>query len=69
MLITPGKHDLEQRVEVCKGHRTPDQDTAPDERADVPEDDPQLVNLEFRWLIHRVSVVQSVVPFTISPGI
>ena len=55
-------------MEVCKGHRTPDQDTAPDKRADVPEDDfSQLVNLGFRWLIHGVSIVQSGVPFKISP--
>ena len=46
MLVTPGKQDLQKRMQVRKGHLTPDTYPAPDERANASEDDPQLVDAE-----------------------
>ncbi len=48
VLVTPGKQDLEDRVQVCQGGRAVHQHTAPDERADATQDDPQLIDTERR---------------------
>jgi hypothetical protein len=44
MLITPGKRDLEEHMQVCEGHRSLDKRAAPDEWTDTPEDDAELVD-------------------------
>ena len=46
MLVTPGKQDLQERMQVCEGHSTPDKHPAPDERADTSEDDAELGDAE-----------------------
>jgi hypothetical protein len=46
MLVTPGKQDLQDGMEMCQGRLTLDKDTAPDEWTDAPEDDTELVDAE-----------------------
>ena len=46
MLIAPGKHDLQNGVELCEGGRTTDQEVTPDERTNAAQDDTQLVNVQ-----------------------
>ena len=36
MLVTPGKDDLQERMQVRERHIAPDKHPAPDERADAP---------------------------------
>jgi hypothetical protein len=35
MLVTPGKHDLQDRMQARQGYIAPDKHTAPDKRADA----------------------------------
>ena len=44
MLVTPGKQDLQDRMEVRQGGCAVHQHPTPDERADAAQDDPQLVD-------------------------
>jgi hypothetical protein len=46
MLMTPGERDLKIIVELYEGGIAVDEDTAPDEWADAPPDDPQWVDAE-----------------------
>src|SRR5215211_4507905 len=55
-------------MQVCKGHITPDKHTAPDEWADAPEDDAELVNAERCGRGHHaLRVAQNIVPLKNSP--
>jgi hypothetical protein len=40
MLVTPGKQDLQDGMQVCQGGRAAHQHPTPDERADATQDDP-----------------------------
>jgi len=46
MLITPGKQDLQKRMQVREGHITLDKHPAPDEWTNASEDDAELVDTE-----------------------
>ena len=46
MLVTPGKEDLQDRMEVRQGGLAADQHPTPDERADAAQDDTQLIDAE-----------------------
>jgi Gpi18-like mannosyltransferase len=68
MFVTPGKHDLQERMQVGEGHLAPDKYPTPDERTNAPEDDAELVNAE--WCIscrHTLRVAQRIVPLKGSP--
>ena len=68
MFITPVESDLQHRVEVRQGRVTTHEQTAPDERTDLSQDDTQLIDgRRFYWLAHRVSVAQCVVSLKVSP--
>jgi hypothetical protein len=44
MLAAPGKHDLEDRVQVRKGGVAADEEATPDERTDPAQDDAELID-------------------------
>jgi hypothetical protein len=68
MLVTPGKHDLQERMQGRKGHSTPDKHPAPDEWTDAPEDEAELVDAErCSRGCHALRVAQRSVPLKISP--
>jgi hypothetical protein len=56
MLITPGKDDLQDRVEVRQGRIAADEQAAPDQRTDASKDHTQLVDA---WLTHGQRVMQA----------
>jgi hypothetical protein len=68
MLATPVKDDLEDGMEVGQSGVAADEESTPDERTDLAQDDTQLIDTGwFRWLTHRVSVAQSAVSLKASP--
>ena len=70
MLITPGKQDLQQRMEVRQGGIAVHQHPTPDEWTDATQDDTQLVDAErCSSNSHALRVAQSLVPLKGSPGI
>src|SRR2546429_849597 len=46
VLVTPGKQDLQDGMQVCQGGRTVEQHPTPDERTDAAQNDPQLIDAE-----------------------
>jgi hypothetical protein len=68
MRITPGKQDLQDRMEVRQGGRTVHQHPTPDERADATQDDTQLLDAERhrRWS-HALRGAHRIVPLKGSP--
>jgi hypothetical protein len=63
MLVTPGKHDLQERMQVREGHLAPDKHPTPDERTNAPEDDAELVDAEWcNSCRHTLRVAQRIVP-------
>jgi hypothetical protein len=44
MLAAPGKHDLEDRVQVRKGGVAADEESTPDERTDLTQDNAKLID-------------------------
>jgi hypothetical protein len=70
MLATPVKHDLEDRMQVRQGGVAADEESAPDERTDLAQDDAELIDAErFNGLIHTQSVPRRALRFKVSPGI
>lgn len=70
MLAAPVKDDLADNMEVREGGIAADEQSAPDERTDLAQDDTQLIDTRrFRWLAHRMSVAQCAVSLKVSPGI
>src|SRR5712691_8135783 len=68
MLATPVQDDLEDGVELRQGGVAADEESAPDERADLAQRDTQLIDIgQFRWLAHRWSVAQCAVSLKVSP--
>jgi hypothetical protein len=68
MLAAPVKDDLEDSMKLRQGSVTADEESAPDERTDLTQDDTQLIDTgRFRWLAHRVSVAQCAVSLKVSP--
>ena len=68
MLVTPGKQDLQERMQVREGHIAADEHPAPDERADASEDDAELVDAErCSRGCHALRVAQRSVPLKGSP--
>ncbi len=68
MLATPVKHDLKDGMELRQGGAAADEESAPDERADLAQSDTQLIDIgQFRWLAHRWSVAQCAVSLKVSP--
>ena len=68
MLAAPVKDDLEDGMEVREGGVAADEESAPDERTDLAQDDTQLIDTRrFRWLTHRLSVAQCAVSLKVSP--
>jgi len=68
MLVTPGKHNLQDHMQVRQGRIAPDKDMAPDERADAAQDDPQLIDAEqCGRCSHALRVAQGSVPLKGSP--
>ena len=68
MLVTPGKQDLQDRMEVRQGGIAVHEHATPDERADASQDDPQLVDAE--WCSsgsHALRVAQRIRPLKGSP--
>jgi hypothetical protein len=47
MLVTPGKQDLEDGMELRQGNMAGHQHLTPDEWTDAPEDDTELVDVEW----------------------
>jgi hypothetical protein len=55
-------------MEVREGGVAADEESAPDERTDLAQDDTQLIDTRrFRWLTHRLSVAQCAVSLKVSP--
>jgi len=53
---------------VRQGHVTTYEQTAPDERTDLSQDNTQLIDARrFYWLDHRMSVAQCMVSLKVSP--
>ena len=48
VLVTPGKQDLQDSMEMRQGGLAVYQHPTPDERADVTQDNPQLIDTERR---------------------
>ena len=70
MLIVPVESDLEDGVEVSQGGVAADEETAPDENADLSQDDTQLIDAgRFNGLAHALSVAQSAAPLKTPPEI
>jgi hypothetical protein len=68
MLVTPGKHDLQERMQVCEGHIVPDKHPTPDERTYAPEDNAELVDAEWcHSCRHTLRVAQRIMPLKGSP--
>jgi len=68
MLAAPVKDDLKDGMEVREGSVAADEESAPDERTDLAQDDTQLIDTRwFRWLTHRVSIAQCAVSLKVSP--
>ena len=68
MFVTPGKHDLQERMQVREGHSTLDKHSAPDEWADALEDDVELVDAERCGRgCHALRVALRIVPLKGSP--
>ena len=68
MFIAPVESDLQHRVEVGQGRVTTHEQTAPDQRTDLSQDDTQLIDSRrFCWLAHRMSVAQCVGSLKVSP--
>ncbi len=68
MLATPVKHDLEDRMQVCQGGVAADEESAPDERTDLAQDDAELIDAgRFDGLIHTQSVPRRALRFKVSP--
>jgi len=44
MLAAPGKHDLEDRVQVREGGVAADEESTPDERTDLAQDNAKLID-------------------------
>ena len=68
MLVTPGKQDLQDGMEVRQGRIAAHQHATPDEWADAAQDDAELVDAE--WCgsgSHALRVAQSIVPLKGSP--
>ena len=68
MLITPGKENLQDGMEVRQGGLAGHQHPTPDERADAAQDDAQLVDAEW-WSSgsHALRVAQCIVPLKGAP--
>ena len=68
MLITLGKEDLQDGMEVRQGRLAGHQHPTPDERADTTQDDTELVDAE-QWSSgsHALRVAQRGVPLKGSP--
>jgi hypothetical protein len=66
--VTPGKHDLQERMEVREGHLAPDKYPPPAARTNAPEDDAELVDAEWcgSWR-HTLRVAQRIVPLKGAP--
>src|ERR671922_3067874 len=63
MRIAPGKQELQDRMELRQSRLAGHQHSAPDERADAAQDDPQLVDAEWcRSGSHTLRVAQSPTP-------
>ena len=56
VLITPGKYDLQDRVEVRQGCVAADEQAAPDQRTDASKDNAELVDAR---LTHGQSVMRA----------
>ncbi len=68
MLVAPVKDDLEDGMEVRQGGIAAHEQSTPDERTDLAQDDTQLIDAgRFRWLTHRLSVAQCAVSLKVSP--
>jgi hypothetical protein len=68
MLVTPGKHDLQERMQVREGHLAPDKYPTPDERTHAPEDNAELVDAEwYHSCRHTLRVAHRIVPLKGSP--
>jgi hypothetical protein len=68
MLVTPGKQDLQDRMEVCQGRLAGYQHPPPDERTDAPQDDAELVDAErCRRGSHALRVARRIVSLKGSP--
>ena len=68
MFAAPVKDDLQHGVEVRQGRVAADEQSAPDERTDLAQDDTQLIDTgRFQWLAHRWSVAQCAVSLKVSP--
>ena len=68
MLVTPGEHDPQKRMQVREGHLTPDKHPAPDEWTDASEDEAGLVDAERCGRgCHALRVVQRSVALKGSP--
>jgi len=68
MLVTPGKQDLQNGMELRQGGMAMDQHATPDERADAAQDDPQLVDAEGCSIgSHMLRVAQRIGPLKGSP--
>src|SRR5689334_489263 len=53
MLAAPVKDDLEDRMQVRQGRVTADEESAPEQRTHLTQDDTQLIDAgRFRWLVH-----------------
>jgi hypothetical protein len=67
-LAAPVKDELEEHREGRQGSSAADEESAPDERTDLAQDDTQLIDTRrFRWLTHRLSVAQCAVSLKVSP--
>jgi hypothetical protein len=63
MLVTPGKEDLQEGMEVCQGGLAGHQHPTPDERADITQDDTELVDAERCGRgCHALRVAQRITP-------
>src|SRR5215471_669378 len=68
MLVTPGKEDLQDRMQVCQGGMAVHQHSTPDEWANAAQDDAELIDAE--WCSsgnHVLRVAQRSVPLKRSP--
>ena len=68
MLVTPGKQDLQDGMEVRQGGLAVHQHPTPDERADTTQDDTELVDAEWcRSGRHALRVAQHIMSLKGSP--
>ncbi len=66
--IAPVESDLEHCVELCQGGIAADEESAPDERTDLAQDDAQLIDAGwFNGLMHAQSVPSRALRFKMSP--